>query len=288
MENVLVAITARNWYLDNKRQEVEDAWKKFLADYKDAFTMMGAYHGYSTTMQAIVPVEVFLAAQIRDEHMRPKEWAWVADNFEMTLVRMIATGTSVDYTKVGQKGYPQGPNERNFNQRVEVHMPGHALSTYNETMLLEDSCTDALQTALNKGWRIIACCPQPDSRRPDYILGRYNPEQDARADQYGYWGARRVHNLNEEQAKPGEPSTKTVDLYNSPVADEPYKASQNIPISDVVQVTVGPVVAASASTMEGAIFAAVPTAEPVVSSPLPPYPTADEIPDEDLPIAKFL
>jgi len=70
---------------------------------------------------------------------------------------------------------PEGPTDQHFNNRVEVHMPGQALSMYNETLLMEDSCTDALQNELATGWRIIAVCPQPDQRRPDYVLGRYNP-----------------------------------------------------------------------------------------------------------------
>lgn len=65
-----------------------------------------------------------------------------------------------------------------FNQKCEVHMPGQALATHNETMLLEDSCTDVLQGQLDLGWRIIAACPQPNQRRPDYILGRFNPVKD--------------------------------------------------------------------------------------------------------------
>lgn len=65
-----------------------------------------------------------------------------------------------------------------YNQTCEVHMPGQALSTYNELMLAEDSCTDALQRSLDDGWRIIAACPQPDARRPDYVLGRYNPARE--------------------------------------------------------------------------------------------------------------
>lgn len=63
----------------------------------------------------------------------------------------------------------------NFNDKCEVHMPGQALSLYNETVLMENACTDALQANLNDGWRIICACPQPDQRRPDYILGRFNP-----------------------------------------------------------------------------------------------------------------
>lgn len=63
-----------------------------------------------------------------------------------------------------------------FNGKVNVHMPGNLLLQFNETLLLENSCTDALQDAMDKGWRVIAACPQPDQRRPDYILGRFNPE----------------------------------------------------------------------------------------------------------------
>lgn len=66
-----------------------------------------------------------------------------------------------------------------YNQKCEVHMPGQALSTYNEVMLMEDCCSDALQSELVRGWRIIAACPQPDQRRPDYILGRFNADTHA-------------------------------------------------------------------------------------------------------------
>lgn len=65
-----------------------------------------------------------------------------------------------------------------YNNKCEVHMPGNMLATYNQVQLLEDSCTDVLQSALSAGWRIIAVCPQPDSRRPDYIMGRFNPNDD--------------------------------------------------------------------------------------------------------------
>lgn len=61
-----------------------------------------------------------------------------------------------------------------FNTRTQSHLTGNTLSSYNSMRLLEDCCTDALQSALDEGWRIVACCPQ-EARRPDYILGRYNP-----------------------------------------------------------------------------------------------------------------
>ncbi len=70
-----------------------------------------------------------------------------------------------------------------LNQKCDVHIGGGLLLTINETLLLEDACTDRLQSELNSGWRMIAVSVQPDSRRPDYILGRFNPslEVDGRA-----------------------------------------------------------------------------------------------------------
>jgi len=70
------------------------------------------------------------------------------------------------------------------NERVHVHMPGQALGTYNEVQLLENLCSDELQRSLDNGWRIIAACPQPDARRPDYILGKYNPARDSDSTHY--------------------------------------------------------------------------------------------------------
>lgn len=62
----------------------------------------------------------------------------------------------------------------NYNTKCEVHMPSYAMTLYNEVMIKEDCCTDELQSCLISGWRIIAACPQPDQRRPDYVLGRFN------------------------------------------------------------------------------------------------------------------
>jgi len=78
--------------------------------------------------------------------------------------------------------------QADYNHKVDVHMPGNLLMTFNKTMLLEDSCTDVLQNKLDNGWRVIAACPQPDQRRPDYILGRFEPE-----DELVGQGAKRKH-----------------------------------------------------------------------------------------------
>lgn len=80
--------------------------------------------------------------------------------------------------KINNLSVPFYDSAPNFNEKVEVHVPGNLLMTFNQSMLLSDSCTDALQDQLNAGWRVIAVCPQPDQRRPDYILGRYNPDPE--------------------------------------------------------------------------------------------------------------
>lgn len=94
------------------------------------------------------------------------------DTFDRTVERL-----EVVVGKLEQFGSSAGPGQ--FNEKVEVYTPGMGLMLFNNVMLLEDACSDALQTHIDEGWRIIAACPQPNQRRPDYILGRYDPTRDA-------------------------------------------------------------------------------------------------------------
>jgi hypothetical protein len=66
-----------------------------------------------------------------------------------------------------------------YNNKCNVHIGGSLLMTVNDLMLAENICTDELQALLDNGWRIISCCVMPDARRPDYVLGRYNPTHEA-------------------------------------------------------------------------------------------------------------
>lgn len=90
-------------------------------------------------------------------------------------VNIDITQQLIEYAEKPIKLIQEKGSKNIYNQKCEVHMPGHSLSLYNEICLKEDCCTDDLQSELNSGWRIIAACPQPDNRRPDYILGRFNP-----------------------------------------------------------------------------------------------------------------
>lgn len=60
-------------------------------------------------------------------------------------------------------------------ENMHIHLPEHtSYIGVDQVKVLEDCCTDSLQRRLEEGWRILAICPQPHQRRPDYILGMYN------------------------------------------------------------------------------------------------------------------
>lgn len=65
-----------------------------------------------------------------------------------------------------------------FNQKCDVHIGNLGLLNINQVGYCTDYCTEALQDVLDKGWRLLAVCVQPDGRRPDYVVGRYNPDED--------------------------------------------------------------------------------------------------------------
>lgn len=66
-----------------------------------------------------------------------------------------------------------------FNQKCDVHIGNLGLLNINQLGYAVDKCTQELQVVLNQGWRILAVCPQSNQRRPDYVLGRFNGENDA-------------------------------------------------------------------------------------------------------------
>lgn len=65
---------------------------------------------------------------------------------------------------------------KTFNDKVEVHIGGSLLMTVNRVKVERDMCTEVLQQELDAGWRILSVCVQSDQRRPDYVLGKYEPK----------------------------------------------------------------------------------------------------------------
>lgn len=59
---------------------------------------------------------------------------------------------------------------------VQIHLPGHDLPAMMCVTNLDNVCTNEVDEYLKQGWRILAILPQPNNRRPDYILGRTSRE----------------------------------------------------------------------------------------------------------------
>ena len=76
-------------------------------------------------------------------------------------------------------------SSNSFNEKCHVHIGGSLLITINKLLLLENACTDNVQSHLAAGWRIVAVTVQPDGRRPDYILGKCSDEPMAASAERG-------------------------------------------------------------------------------------------------------
>lgn len=68
-------------------------------------------------------------------------------------------------------GVAVGTGQTRLNDRVNVVVPDLGLLQMRRVAVRTDYCTESLQLDLDRGWRILAICPQPDQRRPDYVLG---------------------------------------------------------------------------------------------------------------------
>lgn len=73
----------------------------------------------------------------------------------------------------------QARSETIINQKVNVAVPGLGLLAIRRVKIAENYGTQDLQQELDEGWQIMAICPQPDQRRPDYVLGMpKSPDDD--------------------------------------------------------------------------------------------------------------
>lgn len=83
-------------------------------------------------------------------------------------IRLPTADSTHMFEELEQKTLEAAPT---FNQKVQVSVPGNGLMKIRFVQVYYDLCTEALQKLLDKGWTILAVCPQPDQRRPDYIMG---------------------------------------------------------------------------------------------------------------------
>ena len=127
---------------------------------------------YIQTMEKIASVDI-------ESRIADKITARVADlDLVLTRMQIAAARLEAQDALCLEEEITAQPG---WNAKTQSPLSGPVLHSFNELMLCEDMCTDALQGHLNDGWRLIAVCPQ-ESRRPDYVLGRVaHPELPNRA-----------------------------------------------------------------------------------------------------------
>lgn len=92
------------------------------------------------------------------------------DTVELDLLMLVSLkGPVLKHGIENKEDYPRSSVV--INKVCNVAVPGNALAAIRSVEVMEDACTEQLQYRLSQGWCILAVCPQPDSRRPDYILG---------------------------------------------------------------------------------------------------------------------
>ncbi len=85
------------------------------------------------------------------------------------------TDIGVEITMSRVKGLASDEKDiRNTIYQISVANIG--LMQIQRAEVLEDCCTNELQSWLDKGWRILAVCPPNDTRRPSYVMGHFEKE----------------------------------------------------------------------------------------------------------------
>lgn len=133
-----------------------------------------------SVLAALVPLEdvprTVFNTEGKSEYWYGNSQLWDLDVFPIDL---ISTLDDIKHVPLPQKlaAVFEPRAQTVYNEHVKVVMPGIGLLRFDHVTVVYDCCTDELRSYLKLGWRIIAVCPQPDQRRPDYVLGRVGPEE---------------------------------------------------------------------------------------------------------------
>ena len=171
----------QGWNFDRKTEEekieINDKYQKYLIQERKEI------EGYSDSF--IVDINLFIQelplVKFKVHGTREVEIEAPSDSFILDKLihdNQQALNSMMSLFQRTQQRIAELHVPETLNQQCNVHIGGGLLMTVNDLLLLEDSCTDKLQEALNSGWRILSVCVQADGRRPDYVLGRYNPKMN--------------------------------------------------------------------------------------------------------------
>jgi len=157
--------TFDSWYCTYDEKETEDSNKKLVV--KTDMVKLETYQEY------IVELTSFL---MKFPSLKIKLRGTMQTNDTQLSNMMDFMNSAVEKFNNALASF----NEKvEFNNRCDVHIGNLGLLNINQLAYTTDKCTEELQNILDEGWRILAVCPQPDQRRPDYVLGRYNESYNA-------------------------------------------------------------------------------------------------------------
>jgi hypothetical protein len=145
------------------QKHVSEKLELYPEDYEHEY-MRGTVKGYHYTAN--------VSKILHDPDLQGVRFEVQGSTCEPHLFESMIDRLEAIEEKLQRYTYNGAVETQQLNKRVEVHVPGIGLLLMNEIRLEEDCCTNHLSNLLEEGWRIIAVCPQPDQRRPDYVLGR--------------------------------------------------------------------------------------------------------------------
>lgn len=149
------------------KAELEYGWKKKLIELLEKDPV--AYHllRERARMYALPPTREELE-NLNEYHARKHD---VLDDVEMEA--WTSAGIMVQTSRM--RGLRS--NSPDLQQTVyQISVANIGLMQVQRVKVLEDCCTDELQSYLDNGWRILAVCPPNDARRPSYVVGHIEKE----------------------------------------------------------------------------------------------------------------
>lgn len=122
-------------------------------------------------------VKMYVLPHTREELEKIDEWNSSAKKSDMVDDLELEAWTSAGFEVKMSRVRGLRSNDPDIRKTIyQISVANIGLMQVQRVEVLEDCCTDALQSELDRGWRILAVCPPNDARRPTYVVGHFEKE----------------------------------------------------------------------------------------------------------------